>query len=132
MPDQPKPTSGSKWEKAPESLVTFFLEVVKDLPGAESRKMFGYPCAFANGQMFSGLFGDKMFIRLPDEERTAFQKIEGVCPFEPIPGRPMREYCLVPDGLLNNTRELNLWLAKSLAYARSLPLKVKKKRSVKK
>ena len=43
-----------KWRLAPEELVRAFTATVQSLPGVELRRMFGYPCAFANGQMFAG------------------------------------------------------------------------------
>ena len=41
------------------------------LPEAQVRKMFGFPAAFVNGQMFSGLYDDYMFVRLSPEEMFA-------------------------------------------------------------
>jgi len=31
--------------------------------------MFGNQAAFVNGDMFAGLFGDRLFVRLSDEDR---------------------------------------------------------------
>ena len=42
-----------KWTKAPDALVALFGDAIKGLPGVEARKMFGYPAAFVNGNMFS-------------------------------------------------------------------------------
>ncbi len=131
MSDETQSNVKPQWKHAPEELVTFFLDVARKMPGAETRKMFGYPCSFANGQMFTGLFQDKMFVRLSEEDRAIFQAIEGVQALEPMPGRPMREYCVIPERILKNASELEFWLQKSLAYAISLPPKVKKKKAKK-
>ena len=112
-----------KWQKAPLELVAFFQEALKFLPGAEPRKMFGYPCAFVNGQMFTGLFADMLFLRLSEVDRAAFRALDGARPFEPTPGSPMREYSVVPAAMLDNLPELDSWLAKSFNYAKSLPPK---------
>ncbi len=88
---------------------------------ATKRKMFGYPCAFVNGNMFAGLFQDEMFLRLNDEDRAAIRAQYDTTLFEPIPGRPMRGYVLVPHYVLKSPRLLNEWMTKSAEYAKTLP-----------
>ena len=117
-----------KFTKAPLELVALFEQVVAGLPPVEMRKMFGYPAAFANGQMFASLFQDHFILRLPTAEREAFIRAHGAHVFEPMPGRPMREYVEVPPALLKTGQELDGWLARGLAYAQSLPPKAAKAR----
>ena len=126
MPAKAQAAAPPKWQRAPDSLVAAFDKAMLPFPQAERRKMFGYPSAFANGNMFAGLFQDSMVLRLPDEDRAKFLKLKGAHPFEPMAGRPMREYVVVPDGVMKSSRQLNAWLGKSFEYARSLPPKVKK------
>jgi TfoX/Sxy family transcriptional regulator of competence genes len=118
-----------KWRKSPPELVQRFDILLASLPGAERRKLFGYPCAFTNGQMFTGLHQEAMILRLPDEERNDFLTQEGGDLFEPFPGRPMREYVIVPEAMLDETETLRSWLERSYQYASSLPPKERKKRS---
>lgn len=125
MPDRSQSMSKSPWKHAPQELVTFFLEVVKILPGVETRKMFSYPCAFVNGNMFTGLHEDRMILRLSIGDRAVFRNLDGAHPFEPTPGRPMTEYSVVPPTMLKSGDELNSWLVKSFNYAKSLPPKKK-------
>jgi hypothetical protein len=115
-----------KWEKSPEDLVERFDRIVPTDPAVERRKMFGYPCAFVNGHMFTGLFGSQMFVRLPEGERKALVDKRGVKPLEPIPGRPMKEYVVVPPDILAGEVALRRLVVKSLAYAKDLPPKEKK------
>lgn len=117
---------GSEWQKAPQDLVDFFKTLWTDEPEVQLRSMFGYPCAFINGQMFNGLFGDRMFLRLSESDRQKFQSLPGAGPFEPLPGRVMKEYVLVPATMLSKEDEMRGWLAISKTFAASLPLKVKK------
>ncbi|WXG47581.1 MAG: TfoX/Sxy family protein [Candidatus Atabeyarchaeum deiterrae] len=58
-----------KWKKAPPELVDFLAEKMRGVK-CEFRKMFGYPAYFINGNMFVGIHGDSLFIRLskPDIE----------------------------------------------------------------
>ncbi len=116
-----------KWHAAPEDLVSMFGEMVRPLPGVDLRKMFGYPCAFFQGQMFAGLHQESMILRLSEEDRARFLTIDGASQFEPMAGRPMREYVVVPPALFGQPSDVTAWLDRALAYAASLPAKEPKK-----
>jgi 3-methyladenine DNA glycosylase AlkD/TfoX/Sxy family transcriptional regulator of competence genes len=115
-----------KWKPAPREAVAAFEAATSELPGAEPRKMFGYSCVFAKGNMFAGLHEAGMVLRLADEQRAEFLRLKGAEQFEPMPGRVMREYVVVPRVLLNAPDQLREWVEKSLAYVSSLPAKGKK------
>jgi TfoX/Sxy family transcriptional regulator of competence genes len=121
-----KPRRMPKWTKAPASLVAAFTSTVKDMAGVDQRKMFGYPAAFANAHMFAGLFEDKMIVRLDESDRAALRSQGGV-PFEPMPGRPMREYLVVPTAVAADAWARRAWCDKAYAYAVSLPPKAKRR-----
>lgn len=53
--------------------------------------MFGYPAAFVNGNMFTGVFADRVFVRLPADELAEAARLGGKL-LEPMPGRPMKAY----------------------------------------
>ena len=108
-----------------------FGEMIRPLPGAETRKMFGYPAAFYNGQMFAGLFQESMFLRLGSDDRAAFLALPGSHVFAPMAGRPMREYVVVPEAMLAAPADLAPWLDRALAYAAALPPKPEKARTSK-
>ena len=57
--------------------------------------MFGQLSAFVNGNMFMGIFGDDVILRLPEAERNEVIGAGGG-PFEPMAGRPMKEYVMLP------------------------------------
>ncbi|HEV7519089.1 MAG TPA: TfoX/Sxy family protein [Thermoanaerobaculia bacterium] len=114
------------WKKAPEWLVETFGKLVPDDPRVEPRKMFGYPCAFANDNMFIGLHEENMVMRLPDADRERFKAEEHAEIFSPFPGRMMREYVVVPHEMLRHRlADVERWIGRSLAYAASLPPKAK-------
>ena len=115
-----------KFGPAPEALVRRFNEAIKPLDSVQSRKMFGYPAAFRNGNMFAGLFQDAMILRLGEADRLALSKRGGRA-FEPMPGRPMREYVVVPAKLVADAAELQQWIEKSAAFAATLEPKPKRK-----
>jgi hypothetical protein len=107
-----------------------FERVLPDNPIVERRKMFGLPCAFANGNMFAGCFGPySIMFRLSPANRQAFLALEGAALFEPSPGRAMREYVTAPPWLMAQEQELAAWIEKALAFAASIPAKEKKPRA---
>jgi len=116
-----------KWKPAPSEAIAAFEAATSGLAGAEPRKMFGYSCVFAKGNMFAGLHEAGMVLRLPDDQRAEFLRLKGAEQFEPMPGRVMREYVIVPKVLLNAPDQLRKWVEESLAYALSLPAKAKKR-----
>lgn len=115
-----------KFTPAPEGLKTRFAEIIARYPEAEPRTMFSYPAAFINGQMFFCTFGDRLMLRLSEQDRAKFLKLPDTKMFEPTPGRPMKEYVQVPEQMLDSNRALDKWLTKSLAYAAALPPKATK------
>jgi len=114
-----------KFEKSPPWLVELFGDALAATPG-ERRQMFGYPCGFLNGQLFCGLFATSMFVRLCEEDRTALLATEGARVFDPMGGRPMREYVVMPPALLDDAEALRQWLSRAVAYASALPPKKKR------
>ena len=85
--------------------------------------MFGYPAAFVNGNMMGGLFQDSMMLRLAPADLAAIREQAAAALFEPMPGRVMREYVVVPDAILKSKPQLDKWLGKSFVYAQWLPAK---------
>lgn len=115
-----------KWKPTPAKAVAAFEASTSGLPGAEPRKMFGYSCVFAKGNMFAGLHEVGMVLRLSEEQRAEFHRLKDAKQFEPMPGRVMREYVVVPKVLLDAPERLRAWVVKSLTYVSSLPAKPKR------
>jgi TfoX/Sxy family transcriptional regulator of competence genes len=111
-----------KLDKPPQWLVQLF-DALQGETGGTRRQMFGNPCAFENGQLFTGLFGDGMFVRLSEPDRAALLKTPGATPFAPMAGRPMKEYVVLPPSMLEDEEAVKGWLRRGLAYAQSLPPK---------
>jgi TfoX/Sxy family transcriptional regulator of competence genes len=85
--------------------------------------MFGNHSAFlADGAMFAGVFGDTIFVRLPEAERAVLLE-QGASPFGPMPERPMKEYLTAPQTWREQPGLAREWLARSLEWAVSLPPK---------
>ncbi len=116
-----------EWKKTPEKLVKFFEEKTAGIE-CERRKMFGFPCCFINGNMFTGTFEETIFLRLSKEDRErVFAEKKDVRSFEPRKGKPMGEYVVVPERIKNQTALFDRLLMLSVDYAGSLPPKKKRK-----
>ena len=85
--------------------IAFFRSIVPDDDRVQVRPMFGHLGAFVNGNMFIGIFGSDVFVRLMEEDRTELLAEDGASTPEPMPGRRMREYVTIPEGLEGRRRE---------------------------
>ena len=120
------------WTKSPKGLVDLFAVSLPEAPGLERRQMFGYPCAFVNGNMFAGLFQDVAMARLPPALREALDAEYGVRAFEPMPGRPMRAYTVLPEEVVEDEARYAEVLRAACAFAAALPPKAGKDRKPRK
>src|SRR3990172_802017 len=102
MPKIPSPRPMSKWRPVPDKLKQVFEKAIQSFPEAEPRKVFGYPAAVVNGHMFAGLHQADLILRLSEADRANLLKCPGAKLFEPMPGRPMREYVVVPPAILKS------------------------------
>ena len=116
------------WSKSPQALVALFDACLPNEPGVERRRMFGYPCAFVNGNLACGLHQDHVLVRLPEARRAELLAKTAARVFEPMPGRPMREYVVLPESILSSPPKLVEWMNRAHAYARTLPPKDPKAR----
>jgi TfoX/Sxy family transcriptional regulator of competence genes len=112
----PRPDDASK---------EWFRSLVREAPNVLVRPMFGNLAAFVNGNMFLALFGDRVAVRLGEADRAALLAKKGAGPFEPMPGRPMAEYVLLPESWRTQPRQARTWVDRSLAFASGLPPKKK-------
>jgi TfoX/Sxy family transcriptional regulator of competence genes len=115
------------WRKAPEDLVERFGAAAAGIEGLETRKMFGYPAGFIGGNMVTGLHQESWIVRLPEDERQ--NRLEaGWSIFEPMAGRPMREYLALPPAIAEDPDAAREWVERAAAYVRTLPPKAPKPR----
>ena len=115
--EMPKPTEDDK---------EFFRSIVPDDPRVEVKPMFGNLGAFVNGNMFMGLFGADVGVKLDEADRQVLTAEHGGGPFGPEE-RPMGGYVTLPAAWRATPDEAELWVARSLAQIGALPPKVKKK-----
>lgn len=113
MPAMPKPDEKTK---------AFFRSVVPEESGVQIRPMFGNLAAFVNGNMFTGLFGPGLFVRVSGDDQAELIAAGGG-PFEPMPGRAMTGYTMLPDGLQRDRAKARAWVLRALESTRRMPPK---------
>jgi hypothetical protein len=112
--------------KAPPETLERFAAMTSDIGALEHRTMFSYPSVFVNGNMLACVFQDRIMVRLSESDRAQFLVLPNTRLFEPMPGRPMREYVETPPANEMPLATLREWLARGVAYVSSLPVKARK------
>lgn len=113
----PKPTDADRER---------FAAMVPDDPRVEVKPMFGNLGAFVNGNMFMGLFGSDVGVKLPADDLANLLRQPGAGPFGPAE-RPMGGYATLPVALSSaGARE---WTTRALEHVATFPPKAAKTRS---
>jgi TfoX/Sxy family transcriptional regulator of competence genes len=121
------------WQKPDAGLVELLDAAVAGLEldaPVDFRPMFGCPAYFTGGNMFAGVWQDSVMLRLPEDQRE-LAYAAGAKPFEPMPGRPMKEYVALPAAMVEDPAQTAGWVGRAAACAASLPPKQKKVRKKK-
>lgn len=115
----------------PEHALQAYDKLIANLDGVE-RKGATMPYTSLNGHMFSFIAADGSFaLRLPEESRMAL--IEKYSAEQAIQhGVVLKEYVIVPEKLLADTRTMKKLMRTSYEYIQSLKPKATKTRSTKK
>lgn len=111
-----------------EATKELFRSVVPEAPGVEVKPMFGNLGAFVNGNMFAGLFGDSVGIKVIDDGmRAELAEIDGTGPYGPAK-RPMGGYVSLPAAWSHDPELLASWIGRALGPIAELPPKAPKTR----
>jgi TfoX/Sxy family transcriptional regulator of competence genes len=102
-----------------------FSALVPEAPGVEVKPMFGNLGAFVNGNMFMGLFGSDVGVKLPPDAQAELMAEPGAGPFGPAE-RPMGGYATMPAAWTPD--EAGPWIERSLRFVAALPAKKAKSR----
>ena len=114
--------------KASDAAKARFTSVVPDDARVVVKPMFGNLGAFVNGNMFAGLFGDRIGVRVLDESaRAELAAIDGAGPFGPEE-RPMGGYVAVPVAWDGEPDRIAEQVARAFAEVAAMPPKPPKAR----
>ncbi len=121
MPTEKRPTI--HMEK-PDPVVAARLEAAMAGLPVYRRSMFGGVAWFVeeNAQMFAGVWGAALDLRVGVEDVAALVSAGKTMLFAPMPERPMREYVLVAAASMKPA-EYKRWVARALAFTSALPRK---------
>ena len=106
--------------KPTESDKERFRSLFAELPETEIKPMFGNLGAFVNGNMFAGLFGSTVGLRLSEADRDELTKSSETLPFGPAE-RPMSGYVGLP--VQDAPETIRRWGARALAHVAAMPPK---------
>ena len=112
--------------KSPPELVERFDVIAAEYPEAARRLTFGYPCLYVGGNMVSGLYESSWHVRLGVAATAELMAIDGAAPFEPMPGRPMTGFTLLPPAVVDDDAAIRRWVERAIAFGASMPPKVPK------
>ncbi|MDN3937539.1 TfoX/Sxy family protein [Arthrobacter sp. YD4] len=115
--------------KASEADKKRFRSLVPDLPEVVIKPMFGNLGAFVNGNMFAGLFGPTVGVKLSAADKAALESTERTVPFGPAE-RPMGGWTGLPEiwngeGAGDEARAKG-WVEKAFEHVAGLPPKAAK------
>jgi TfoX/Sxy family transcriptional regulator of competence genes len=117
------------YEKSSDDTLKIFDELLKNID-CEKRKMFGQLSVFINNNWFAGVFGNRIYCKLEENEQKEFKKIDkGIKTFEPSKEQKMKEFVEM-KGTKENILVLRDLIVKSEHYVRSLPKKVHKNKHI--
>jgi TfoX N-terminal domain len=106
-----------------EDLANRIREIVLAEPGVTEQRMFGGLAFLINGNMSVSASGQGgLMLRVDPAETDALLRAEHAKPFE-MRGRKMDGWLRVDPEGLRTKRQLEKWVARGVAYARSLPSK---------
>src|SRR3989442_6272042 len=106
-----------------ENSKEFSRSILPDDPRITIRPMFGNISAFVNGNMFTGLFGDDLFVRVSEESRKELLEKKGASLLEAMKGKPMKEYAVIPKPWRNQPATVRLCVSRSLDWTSRSPPK---------
>src|SRR5690348_1778330 len=112
---------------ADENSKEFFRSILPEDSRVTIRPMFGNVSAFVNGNMFAGLFGNDLFVRVSEQSRKELLDVKGASLLKPMKGKPMKEYVVIPRAWHNQHEIVRLWVTRSLDWTSRLPPKKTRK-----
>src|SRR3954467_7773931 len=121
MPARKAPRKMPVFSKPSAATLEAFERASDRIERAERRTMFGYPSLFLGGNMMACVFQDRIMVRLSEFDRSAAMKVPGAKPFEPSPGRAMREYVDFPRAVIDDAKALDEWFSRAARYVETLP-----------
>lgn len=105
-----------------DGLATRIRDLIEGESGLAEKKMFGGLAMLLHGNMAVGVSGDDLIVRTDPVQQDELLGEPGARPFDPA-GRPMKGWILVDAPGCAEDEDLQRWVERGIAFARSLPPK---------
>ncbi|MDR6637408.1 TfoX/Sxy family protein [Paenarthrobacter nitroguajacolicus] len=102
-----------------------FRSAVPENTEAEVKPMFGNLGAFVHGNMFAGLFGPTIGVKLSEADQQELEANHQTQPFGPAE-RPMGGYVGLPESWQDDAEQTAEWVSKAFENVAKLPPKAPK------
>ncbi|HIF71396.1 MAG TPA: RNA methyltransferase [Dehalococcoidia bacterium] len=121
------------WPKKDEALIEHIDGLLAAAP-VHRKNMFGTSAWFleSNDMMFIGAWGEGIMVRISEERTTGLIESGEAEPFDPMGGKPMREYVLLNGERIAEDEDLLDWLDQASEFAGTLPPKQPKQKKSRK
>ena len=106
-----------------DDLANRIRELIADAPNITEQRMFGGLAFLVSGRMSVAVSGQGgLLVRVPPEDTDKLMSRPHVRAFE-MRGRPMEGWLRVDPEGVRTKRQLEPWVRRGIAHARSLPAK---------
>jgi hypothetical protein len=114
----------ANWPKKDEALIERVDGLLSIAP-VRRKNMFGTAAWFleSNDMMFAGAWGEGVMVRIGERRTSSLIESGEAEPFDPMGGKPMREYVYLNGDRVAEDGELLEWLDEASEFAGSLPPK---------
>lgn len=104
---------------ASEGFIALLKDLLSGIPPVSVRRMFGGAGLFSDGVMFAIVIDDVLYLKADASTCTAFES-EGMTPFsyERHGRRVTLSYWRAPEGLFDDSDELQSWALQALSVAK--------------
>lgn len=114
------------WVKVPAEHHPLFLAALPKDKRITTLQMFGGIAAMLNGNLFGGLFGRSIIVRVSNADRVEALALDGTAPFDPMGnGRASKDTLQLAESVMEDPAELRDWLRRAFDHAATLPPKKK-------
>jgi hypothetical protein len=87
----------------------YFSELIREIPDVKAGKMFGALCIKTpNGKAGAMFWKDCLVVKLNNQSFTDAMSLDGSLLFEPMKGRPMKEWVQIPFNYKDRWKEFAL------------------------
>ena len=102
----------------------YFNQLSEEIPGIKPGKMFGALCLKTpNGKSAAMMWKDSVVVKTDEKQRDEMLGLKGASLFEPMAGKPMKDWVQVP---FEHKKKWKQYILQSIEQVKDIPAKKKK------